>query len=565
MKSRREFMELSFGVAAATGLGLSNAKGDKPATPSSKYGQLKDVNTTDIQDAIRLGCQTMQNVFNADDNDVPFFLAQVRPNVLLAFRSNVTEAHVPGRYLNALLNAEDAAGIALEEQAIEKNRRAAFYSFSGPVAFPLNRQAIGGPLVNFMAHNIREGLHALYPLVKYRQDDKARQLAEACIAAIFDLWHPQRGWDNERLRRYGLRANEIPFAVSGLPRALGPLVKYYRATGYGPALELAVVLKDKLLAEHYGEDGAYEIQIQGTHVHSVACVLSSLAQMAELTQDLPLIRRVKAFYDTGMWELRDRLGWVVENNGEPASKRPDVGEVNSTGDLVETALILGRFGYPEYFEDAERIIRCHLLPSQLRDISFIAALPNPKNEDGKRDVARRLQGAFGFPAPYGHEPLELEGFQGGGVFFNLDVVGGTVGSLCEVYRDATRFDVTGHHVNLLFDHETEAIRVESIYTHPHLRVILKRAGPLWIRVPSWAAPDRIAVDGVAGAPRFTGSHLFVALQPVGQPVTLRYDLPVRDLVLKHRTRNIRVRLRGDTVLAMNNFGADLTFFDPLKD
>ena len=180
-------------------------------------------------------------------------------------------------------------------------------------------------------------------------------------------------------------------------------------------------------------------------------------------------------------------------------------------------------------------------------------------------MARRLQGAFGFPAPYGHEPLELEGFQGGGVFFNLDVVGGTVGSLCEVYRDATRFDVTGHHVNLLFDHETEAIRVESIYTHPHLRVILKRAGPLWIRVPSWVTPDRIAVEGVAGAPQFTGSHLFVAQQPVGQPVTLRYDLPVRDLVLKHRTRNIRVRLRGDAVLAMDNFGADLTFFDPLED
>jgi flagellar basal-body rod protein FlgC len=29
----------------------------------------------------------------------------------------------------------------------------------------------------------------------------------------------------------------------------------------------------------------------------------------------------------------------------------------------------------------------------------------------------------------------------------------------------SRFDRTGHHVNLLFDHETVAIRVESNYTH----------------------------------------------------------------------------------------------------
>ena len=34
--------------------------------------KLQDVNTTDIAGAIRLGCETMGNVFNADDNDVPF-------------------------------------------------------------------------------------------------------------------------------------------------------------------------------------------------------------------------------------------------------------------------------------------------------------------------------------------------------------------------------------------------------------------------------------------------------------------------------------------------------------
>ena len=33
--------------------------------------RMKDVNTTDIADAVRLGCRTMQNVFNADDNGVP--------------------------------------------------------------------------------------------------------------------------------------------------------------------------------------------------------------------------------------------------------------------------------------------------------------------------------------------------------------------------------------------------------------------------------------------------------------------------------------------------------------
>ena len=41
--------------------------------------QLRDVNTTDIGDAIRLGCQAMGRAFNADDADMPYGGAQVRP------------------------------------------------------------------------------------------------------------------------------------------------------------------------------------------------------------------------------------------------------------------------------------------------------------------------------------------------------------------------------------------------------------------------------------------------------------------------------------------------------
>lgn len=532
--------------------------------PSPKYGRLRNVNATDIRDAIRLGCNTMQSIFNADDDNLPFMLAQVRPDASLAFSAGHSDAHLPGRHLNALLNAESATGIPLNEEAIERHRRAAFLSFSGPVALPLNRTSIGGPRINFAAHNLREGLHALYALVKYRQDAKARRTAEACIAAVFDLWNPTLGWDHAQLRQYGIiHMDRSENFVRTLPRILGPLVKYYRATGYGPALELAVILKDKLLAEHFAEDGAYSITVQGTHGHSIACVLSSLAQMAELTEDVVLLNRVKKFFDNGMWKLRDPVGWVVEKTGDSAVQRPDVGEGNSSGDLVEAALILGRFGYSQYFEDAERIIRCHILPSQLRDVGFITPPPNPRNEDGKRDVARRLQGAWGHPAPYGHEPLELEGFPG--VMFTLDIVGGVVASLCEAYRNVATFDRTGHHVNLLFDHETDSIKIESIYTHPHLRVTLKKPGALWIRMPSWVEPRRVVVEGATGEPRFTPSFLLVNQQQTEHPVTIRYELPVQTIVLEHRTGNIRTQLRGDEVVAMDNFGADLTFFDALEN
>ena len=280
--------------------------------------------------------------------------------------------------------------------------------------------------------------------------------------------------------------------------------------------------------------------------------------MAELTGDEALLSRVKDFYDNGLWEIRDALGWVIESSAPDSN--PDRGEVNNTGDIVETALILGRRGYPEYYEDAERIVRCHMLPSQLRDVSFIEDPPNPDGEDGLRNVADRHLGAFGFPAPYGHEPVGADR-----VSFNMDIVGGSVASLCEVHREAARQDEAGHWVNLHFDRETEAVRVESPYTNPAMRVTLKKPGPLFVRLPSWTDEGRIEVDGRVspvsgpepaepGTPRLAGGYLYLPRPAVGKPISIAFPLTTREIALEHRTRRIRVRLRGDEVEAMDDHG-----------
>jgi hypothetical protein len=173
-------------------------------------------------------------------------------------------------------------------------------------------------------------------------------------------------------------------------------------------------------------------------------------------------------------------------------------------------------------------------------------------------VAARHLGAFGFPAPYGHEPVDANH-----VSFNMDIVGGAVASLCEVYRAVTRFDAAGHWVNLLFDHETDAIEVESPYTHEALRVRVQKAAPLFVRIPPWVEPQEIQVTGLVATPSITNSYLLIAEPPVNRWITIRFPLTIQTLTLSHRTREIRVRLRGDAVAAMENFGADLTFFDPL--
>lgn len=519
--------------------------------------RLREVNSTDIPGAIRLGCRTMENAFDADDNDVPFFDVVARPEARLAFSPQYSEAHVPGRHLNAMLNAEEASAIDLDEEAIEKHTRAAFLSYSGPVALPLNRAAQRGEPVNFAPHNLREGFHALYALAKYRDSAQARSIADASIAAIFEYWTPEGGWNFDRLEdEFDLKCRRDDF-IRGIARAIGPLVKYYRATGHGPALELATVLKDCAIEQFFGQDGRYDGERFGHHTHSTTCVMSSLAQLADLTSDSALMDRVKTFYDNGLWDIRDAFGWVIESSRGNAD--PDRGEVNNSGDILETALILGRWGHTECFDDAERILRGHILPSQLRDVSFIRQPPNPENVDGRRDVADRLRGAFGFPAPYGHEPRGAARIK-----FNMDIVGGAVGSLCEALREAVTLDDTGHRVNLLFDHGGPEISVQSPYAHPALRVMVKEPAPLYVRIPRWVDRDALTIDGVHWEGRYSNGYAFIAEPPVSRWLSFSFPMAESEVVLGHRTREIRARIRGDEVIAMDSFGADLTFFDPFE-
>jgi len=332
---------------------------------------LHNVNTTDLLAAIALGCRTMQRIFNRDDDGMPFFDATVWPHAALAWSPNLSECHVPGRHLNALLMAEAVAGVPVDEEAIATHRRAAFFSFSGPLCLPLNREVQSGPLRIFSAHNLREGLHALYALAHWRNDLEARALAERFITELPQVWSVERGWDLDRFRALDLIFQPVQGPLNGETRMVGPLVKYYAATGSAPALDLALQLKEQVVAKFFLPDGAYtRDRFITDHTHSITGSLSSLAQLADLLDDDALFQRLKAFYDNGLWTMRDEIGWTP---GGALIRDSDAGESGNPGDIVETAIILGRRGWPQYYADAERILRCHLLPSQLRDASFIPA------------------------------------------------------------------------------------------------------------------------------------------------------------------------------------------------
>ena len=94
---------------------------------------------------------------------------------------------------------------------------------------------------------MREGFHALYALAAFRDDEQACIMAERSIELILDLLIINESWDVDRLESMGLVVEDRQENFTRtLPRAIGSLVKYYRVTGHGPALELAILFKEKL-------------------------------------------------------------------------------------------------------------------------------------------------------------------------------------------------------------------------------------------------------------------------------------------------------------------------------
>jgi hypothetical protein len=142
--------------------------------------------------------------------------------------------------------------------------------------------------------------------------------------------------------------------------------------------------------------------------------------------------------------------------------------------------------------------------------------------------------------------------------FFQDVVGFVVTSLSAALENATEYARGEHRINLLFDRTTDAIVVHSPYTGKGLRLELKRPGPVLVRLPPWINRDRLQIAGGVALSRLENGYL--RLTPQRREVVLRFPLTQRQTELPYRGETVRVRLKGDQVTQMDNFGADLTFF-----
>lgn len=199
-------------------------------------------------------------------------------------------------------------------------------------------------------HNLREQMHALYALYRYRGNEKAKVMALEMIDTLDAFFDDTTGQLDEDAFRHATGGQilkwpgmnpDYPFPLT-FGRYIGPLVKFYRATGESRALAQALRLKQFCFQHVLNQRGDYSAWRFGNHTHSTTAMISSLAQLMDVTRDIEILQRIQAFMDRGLKEIALDFGWCIENY----NRSDNVGEINNTADILETCLILGKWGIP---------------------------------------------------------------------------------------------------------------------------------------------------------------------------------------------------------------------------
>ena len=279
-------------------------------------------------------------------------------------------------------------------------------------------------------------------------------------------------------------------------RAVDSLVRLFRANGDEAAIELAARMTRFALDRCFTEAGRLRPEA-GTHGHSINAMVAGMADLALLTGDADMLLRVKAIYDVGLPSFNSSFGWSME----ALNRHHTRGESNNTEDLLRAALLLGSCGWARYYEDAERILRSHLLPSQVNDVGD---LPDDEvaGDDARSCLASRLRGGFSFPTP--NDLLIDENAP----LTTYDITSGAVDGLCEAHRATVTCKGGVPRVHLLFSGQASGVSVESALPREgKLRVNGQAESHAMVRLPSWAdhRAASVRIDGQSHSPNLYGA------------------------------------------------------------
>lgn len=469
---------------------------------------------TDLKEAIALSMGHLVNLFDADKDMEPYFFANHRVDGTgeLFHSVNIGIPHVTGRCLLGIVHANEVTGLPLDPGGLEVLRRYAKVSFDNPYDMNayVDPEKNNEKFVEF--HNVREGLFSLWALIVHDRDPWALETANKVIATLQRITDERGVWSNVLIDKTPMAGHYGGASIPNLARAVEPLLALYSVTGNKAALELAGQYARAGVAELYDAEGQFtEWTRSSGHVHSITSALSGITDFAASTFNMDMLAQCRRVMDVGVPEYHSSWGWGDEVFPEHPANVVGRGEINQTGDVVRTALLLGQSGHPAYYATAERYLRGMLLPTQHRDAelrAFMRDNEEPKS-DAEFDVIRRTVGGYAMQLP--NDRMR----EGDWPLSTLDITSGAIHAMTECYRHRVTLNSDTSSVNLYFDYDGDDVTIESyLPLEGRITFTMKQEGTLRIRVPEWcdsaAMKAQVAGSGAAAKVEVDKGYFVIA-------------------------------------------------------
>jgi hypothetical protein len=550
------------------GIGIMFIYGQHSIAETTK-SQPSDYPNQDLDIALLSGIHCLSNILNPDDSNRPYFECFVFDHPRMEFNCRLSVGNVTGRCLYALLKASQALGIDADPEIIDKYRKILQESYKNGTGLPADPETKGGICEQIWTFNSGQGMRGLVGLTLIKQDASAKQLLDDAISSL-QHHYVDKGfsWKDFAIR-FGLSEGGTggrvrwpgpnPLSPSENPFLTWSVARYARISNSIEARNLSQDLGMSRFDYRFPADGILRLQGKD-HGFELAAETNALAEMGTLLGNNYVMERVKARIDNGLAQIMCTNGWFPERLGTES----DVGEGNNTAEIVEACLLMGDWGWTDYYGIAERYTRAHLLPSQLLEVSMIPSSPSSPSRDGEARVRERVQGAFGFPAPYGHLATKNPYLNGA---FMFDIVSGVIACLAEVRQHCYLTRNNSHYINLLFDIENENISLKSPYHDDHMMtVIVKRPGDLFIRQPNWMNLSHIKAQ--ATGKRLTiqpaGGYFSISSPPLNDEIKIFLPLPIYETTEELNGRTLKTLWLGDSIAGMDSMGTQYPFFPEIE-
>lgn len=326
-------------------------------------------------------------------------------------------------------------------------------------------------------------LYAFATLYDMNQDEETKNICERMVDGIYNKW------DKNNL-------DELPW--KGF--VIKSLMTVYHTTGYKKALELSgQISKFVLDSDTYSPDNNFA---HGGHMHGLLRSLVGIADYALTAKEPVMYSRVLSIYQYVL-SLSVGCGFLPEYVG---INDIVACETCALMDFMGLTITLANHGHPEYYDIAEKLLRNHLVESQLTDGSWLGCDTSKTDTDQitYRNIGYRMVGGWaGWSSPnhflaaeetldnvWGEGPLlgKVRAFQ--------NCCGGSGGhALFIAWKNASRFTNETLSVNLHIDKLLPEAEIRGYQPYKGLTTIkLKSNCDVKIRIPNFTSAEDMKIS-----------------------------------------------------------------------